>query len=423
MTHDDLTHADFHRAYVAISKTFYIRRLFHYLRQYIDYCSSCLLNQIKRHKFYDALNLISSSKISFHTIVMNFVLILSSSRRDKYDTILTVTNKFFKSKLLISEMNTWKAKNWALLLWKYLQLCNWSLLKVIIFDRDAKFRFDLWKSFFKIVEIDFLISIAYHSQTDDQSERTNQTFEIALRYLLTSNSNLSWHEAFSSLQHDLMNFITFTRFTSNQALYEVNIRLSLMTLNDHAVDSTITRKFIRKKVADVIDFVNARFKIIYDDKHKFFAFNSEDKIYLRLHREYILSKKNNHKLFNQRSDSYLIKRKIENAVYELILSQNARIHFVISIAQLKSAKDDSNFFDRFRSINSDFVKMNEDTSTRRSYEVERILKERIRKYEKITIKQYLIKWKDWESEHNTWESEKNCENVKHLIAKFHNRQM
>jgi hypothetical protein len=116
MTHDDLAHVDFHRAYVAISKTFYIRRLFHYLRQYINYCSSCFLNQIKRHKSYDVLNLISSFKISFHIIVMNFVLILSSSRRDKYDTLLTVTNKFFKSKLLISEMNTWKAKNWALAL-------------------------------------------------------------------------------------------------------------------------------------------------------------------------------------------------------------------------------------------------------------------------------------------------------------------
>jgi hypothetical protein len=198
-----------------------------------------------------------------------------------------------------------------------------------------------------------------------------------------------------------MNFVTFTSFTSNQTLYEMNIKLSLMILNDHTIDNTLSREFIRKKVADVIDFANARFKIIYDDKHKSFAFNSKDKVYLRLHREYSLSEKSNHKLFNQRFDSYVIKRKVENAVYELILSQNARIHFVISIAQLKSAKNDSNLFDKSRSINSDFVKMNENTSTKKSYEVERILKKRIRKYEKIIVKQYLIKWKDWNSEHNT----------------------
>jgi hypothetical protein len=151
------------------------------------------------------------------------------------------------------------------------------------------------------------------------------------------------------------------------------------------------RKIIRKDVIDVIDFANVRFKVIYDDKHKSFAFNSKNKVYLRLHREYSLSKKSNFKLSNQRSDSYVIKRKMKNAVYELILSQNARIHFVIFIAQLKSAKDDSDSFNRLRSINSESVDMNDDISIKRFFEVKKILKKRTRKYEKINVVQYLIK--------------------------------
>ncbi len=424
MTHDDLAHVEFHRAHIIISETLYIRRLAHYLRQYIEYCSKCLLNQIKRHRSYDALIFISSSKISFYIITMNFVLALSQSKQEKFDTLLIVTNKFSKDKLLISRQNTWKAQDWAVSLWKYLQLCNWRLSRVIIFDRDAKFRFDMWKFLFKTIETDLLTSTIYHSQTDDQSERINQTIEIALRYLLTSNSNLSWHEALSSLQHDLMNFIIFTSFTSNQTLYEVNIRLSLMMLNDHTVDSTFVRKFIRKKVANVIDFANTRFKIIYDDKHKSLAFNSENKVYLRLHHEYSLFEKENFKLSSQRFDSYTVKRKVDNVVYELNLSFNIRIHSIISIAQLEFVEDDLDSYNRSRSTNSESVKMiNENTQTKRSYEVKRILKERMRKYEKITVKQYLIKWKDWESKHNIWKSEKDCENVKHLIAKFHNRQV
>ncbi len=106
MTHDDLNHAEFHRAYAAIFETLYIRRLAHYLRLYIEYCSKCLLNQIKRHKSYDSLNSISSSKISFHIIVMNFILSLSSFDSRKFDIALTITDKFFKKKLLISELNT-----------------------------------------------------------------------------------------------------------------------------------------------------------------------------------------------------------------------------------------------------------------------------------------------------------------------------
>ncbi len=106
MTHDEQAHAEFHRAYVIITKTLYIRRLTHYLRQYIDYCSQCLLNQTKRHRSYETLISISFSKISFHIIIMNFVLTLSQSKQEKFDIMLTVIDKFFKSKLLISGINT-----------------------------------------------------------------------------------------------------------------------------------------------------------------------------------------------------------------------------------------------------------------------------------------------------------------------------
>jgi hypothetical protein len=138
-------------------------------------------------------------------------------------------------------------------------------------------------------------------------------------------------------------------------------------------------------VINAIDFANVRSKMIYDDHHKSITFNTDDKVYLRLHHDYSLSKKNNLKLSNQRSDSYVIKRKIENAVYELILSQNARIHLVIFIAQLESAKDDSNSFDCLRSINSELIDMNDDISIKRSFEIEKILKKRTRKYERINV--------------------------------------
>jgi hypothetical protein len=354
---------------------------------------------------------------------MNFILTLSQFDWKKYDIMLTIIDKFFKTKLLISDLNNWKAKNWIIALWKYLQLFNWNLSRVIIFDRDAKFRFDMWKSLFKTTKTDLLTSIAYHSQTDEQSERINQTIEIALRYLLISNSNLSWHEVLSTIQQTFMNTVAFTKYSFNQTLYEMNIKSHItLLIEEFRENQQHLREIIRKNVADVIDFANARFKIIYDDKHKSLVFNIEDKVYLRLHNEYFLLEKENSKLSNQRFDSYTVKRKIDNVVYELNLSFNTRIHSIISIAQLKSTSN-SDLYSKSRSTNSESVEMiNEDISIKRSYEMKRFLKKRSRKYEKIVVKQYLIKWKDWKSKHNIWESEKNCENVKHLIAEFHNRQ-
>jgi hypothetical protein len=37
------------------------------------------------------------------------------------------------------------------------------------------------------------------------------------------------------------------------------------------------------------------------------------------------------------------------------------------------------------------------------------------------VTQYLVKWLEWESEHNSWVSRKNCENATDLITKFENR--
>ncbi len=306
--------------------------------------------------------------------------------------MLIITNKFFKEKLFISDINTWKAKNWTLNLLRYLQLCNWRLSRVIISDRDSKFRFELWRWIFKTLNIDLLISTTYHSQTDDQSERINQTIEIALRYFLTSNSDLSWHEILSSLQQTFMNTKTFTEHSSNEILYEMNTRSQLILLNeDDVVMNNLTRDIIRKDVVNVIDFANVKAKIIYDVKHKSFAFNTDDKVYLRLHREYSLSKKKNSKLSNQRSESYIILRKVNNLTYELNISATTRIHFVISITQLKFVEDDFDSYDRSRFINSDSIETTKDILTKKSFEVEKLLKKRVRKYDRTTIIQYLIK--------------------------------
>ncbi|GJU86631.1 putative reverse transcriptase domain-containing protein [Tanacetum coccineum] len=51
----------------------------------------------------------------------------------------------------------------------------------IIYDRDGRFTSNFWKSFQKALGTDISMSIAYHPETDGQSERTIQTLEDMLR--------------------------------------------------------------------------------------------------------------------------------------------------------------------------------------------------------------------------------------------------
>ncbi|GKC03897.1 putative reverse transcriptase domain-containing protein, partial [Tanacetum coccineum] len=54
-------------------------------------------------------------------------------------------------------------------------------LASIICDRDGRFTSNFWKSFQKALGTDISMSIAYHPETDGQSERTIQTLEDMLR--------------------------------------------------------------------------------------------------------------------------------------------------------------------------------------------------------------------------------------------------
>ena len=80
----------------------YIRHLFKNLRIYIKHYLKCELNQIKRYKSYKNIIFINRFEISFHIIVINFIVILFIII-DDLNYLFTIINKFFKRVLFILE--------------------------------------------------------------------------------------------------------------------------------------------------------------------------------------------------------------------------------------------------------------------------------------------------------------------------------
>ena len=56
-----------------------------------------------------------------------------------------------------------------------------GISKIVIMNRDAKYTSRLWTSLFKGMDTKLNFSIAYHLQTDGQTERVNQVLEDMLR--------------------------------------------------------------------------------------------------------------------------------------------------------------------------------------------------------------------------------------------------
>ena len=112
MTHNELYHASFHQVYNIIVVDIFIWNLSKRLIQYIIHCLQCLSCQIVQHHFYEILQSVVESSISFHTVTVNFIIDLFKTKKE-FNIIITVTCKFLKKVKFISEKNTWTTAEWT----------------------------------------------------------------------------------------------------------------------------------------------------------------------------------------------------------------------------------------------------------------------------------------------------------------------
>ena len=110
--------------------------------------------------------------------------------------------------------------------------------------------------------------------------------------------------------------------STNEVNYDFKIRdvLSINSIESKSINVAKQRLEYKQEVVDTITFVNTKAKIYYDVRYQSLLLKTKDKIYLRLYQKYQLSEKFNKKIFQQRYDLFLIKRRVYRLIYELDLS-------------------------------------------------------------------------------------------------------
>ncbi len=363
---------------------------------------------------------IRSANIFFHTITLDFILALSISINE-LKCLLIIINKFFKRLMLISDKSIWSTKKWAHALIKRLQQANWDMSSVIIFNRDLKFLSDFWQATFKKLEISLLTSMIYYSQINDQSEHSNQTVKIALQFLLFSINESLWSFLLISLQANFNNF-TFvnTDKFSNEIVYDFRTTDISSLINSEDCFNYAAKQSINVfEAADVITFAKIKTKAWYDHNHKSIILWVKDYAFLQLHRDYHLSDHSSKKLSQQYCDSFLIIKRVEKLAYKLKLSSHWRIHSIIFIVQLKSALKSADSFKHSRSDNSFFIEVEENIDEWVSYEIKKLIDDRVQQFDRESlIREYLVRWKEYESEYDEWYDENLLDNALELIQNY-----
>ena len=419
LAHDVNQHSDVHRCYERIASTLYVSRLSRKIRRYIEHCSVCQLTQIKRHRLYDELNSIVSFSTSFHIIIMDFIFVLPSD----LDALLIVICKYSRRVTLIVDKKTYSASQWANALLDRLLITDWNISTAIISNRNPRFMSEMWSTFFTKLDTKLLTFIVYHFQTDGSSERINQTVKIALRYFIIMNPEINYVLALSFIQAQLNNALNVvTNLSSNEINYDFKVRDTLISLNNiitaNSVDLPIKRLEYRQEAVDVIAFAAAKSKVYYDVRHTLILLKIDEYAYLRLHQDYQLSSKSNRKLSQQRCELFKVIRRVRRLTYELELPSAWRIHLVVFIVQLEFVLAEIDSYQRPRPHHFDSIEMKDDTDEYKSYEIEKLIVKRQRKYNKTWITQYLMRWVDYEPEYDEWRSVFALTNSTNLIESF-----
>lgn len=419
MAHDMSNHGGFHRTYDRLVNSVFIRHLAKRLRAYITHCPDCQVFQTTRHATYGSLTPVMTPAIPFHTVAMDFVIELPES--DGFNTMLTITDKFTKKVILEPGRDTWKADDWANVVIVALFKRDWGVPRAFISDRDSKFMSSFWKAVFGKLGVDMLTSTAYHPQTDGQSERTNQSIEIALRFYLSANPDSNWVEGlpFLSAVHNNSTNST-TGLAPNEIAYGFRVNDNLSLLQDLPAEDFSRLRQVKRDAADeAIAFANTVTKARYDKKHVALNLQEGAAVYLKLHHGYRIPGLVNRKLSQQRVGPFKILQKVGNLAYRLELPPTVKIHPVVSVAQLEPLPPKPDPYNRARPDAGNPPAVENEDSEAPSFEIERLLDRRIAgRGNKL---EYLVKWKGYGHEWNWWYKIKDLGAAQTLVDEYDTR--
>jgi len=259
---------------------------------------------------------------------------------------------------------------------------NHRLSKKFIINRDKLFTSKFWETLTAELRINHKMSMAYHSQTDEQSKWMNQTVKTYLRHYVNRNQN-NWVQLLSTAQFAYNNTQNkTTEETPFQVNYEYNSKVwqEPWAHRSQSQKTILNIAEIKKLHKDLTNRIQQQKRQTTEVK----PFVIEEKVYLRTDNIHI--KQRSKKLNNKSIKLFKIKRNIKKLNYKLDLLKKMWIHSVFHAFMLQCC----NQFISLQIIEM-FVELNKE------YQVENILK----KWMISEKTHYLVKWKKYNISENT----------------------
>jgi hypothetical protein len=183
--HDDIltNHFDVKKTVELLSRKYHWSRMIKYVKFYIKTCDIYQRTKTFKHFSYDDLQSFLFFQDSWRKIIMNFITNFSFNKRsdDVYDSVLVIINRYIKMTFYIFVTKKIIAIKLTKIIFDHVML-KYDASKDVISNREFVFTSVYWINICYHMKMKRRLSIVFHSQIDDQTERQNQN----LKHFFTS---------------------------------------------------------------------------------------------------------------------------------------------------------------------------------------------------------------------------------------------
>ena len=195
-------HQELNKIIERIFRIYYFSKMRKQVEDIIRKCNVCIWTKHSQYRSYKLLKSLNTLNHAWKSIALNFIIKLSKLNkrvtRTMYNFILMITDRLIKYKYFLLYKKATFAED---LTYTFLRMivANHDLSDEIISNKNKLFTLKFWKSLVNQLEIHHKLSTAYHSQTDEQIKRMNQTLKQYLRCYINYRQN-NWIQLLSIAQ-------------------------------------------------------------------------------------------------------------------------------------------------------------------------------------------------------------------------------
>jgi len=276
----------------------------------------------------------------------------------------------------------------------------------VISDRGPQFAAGLMRELSKMLGIETKLSTAYHPKTNRQTERTNQELEQYLRMYVNHRQN-NWSEWLATAEFAFNNKVhTATKMSPFQVNYGKEPRMGFDIRKKGKNEKA--EEFARKMKERYEEARTALVRSQEEIKRQAEEYKVGDKMLISTKDFSMeLMKRMTKKLTEKFIGPYVVKKIVSENTVELELPASLRIHPVVNVRRIVKYREQ---IEGQKKIPPPPVEV----AGEKEYEVEEILD----RQERRGKTKYLVKWKGYTAEKNTWERLENLKNAREKIEEF-----